>query len=213
MARGGDASTGTACPWLSTPNRAPIPGIQLPNPGAARKWRNPCHGVTCPRAGQGLVPGWLFPRGAAQLCRAGLDGEPSVWPGRRRFPAPRWPWARLRNETPCTTPQLAAHRELPLTAPRGIKPRHATARADPGEPVEQVSGPSATTGWGSVPRGPITPLHPPAPMLSSATTCRWGRDAAAAGTCPGSSPHPGAPSSPCAQSQSRRRRNSPQAES
>ncbi|XP_009949057.1 PREDICTED: protein S100-A14, partial [Leptosomus discolor] len=32
---------------------------------------------------------------------------------------------------------LAARRELPLTPPRGIKPRHAAARADPGEPVEQ----------------------------------------------------------------------------
>ncbi|XP_009697544.1 PREDICTED: protein S100-A14-like [Cariama cristata] len=60
-----------------------------------------------------------------------------MWPGRRRFLAPRWPRAKLRNETPCTTPQLAACRELPLTPPRGIKPLCAAARADPGEPVEQ----------------------------------------------------------------------------
>ena len=157
-----------------------------------------------PRAGRGPVPRRPFPRGAARLCRAGMDGEPSVWPGRRRFPAPRWPWARLRNETPCTTPQPS---ELPLTPPRRIKPRHAAARPDPGEPVEQVSGPSATAGWGSVPGG--GPATPPASTLGSAKTCSWSRGASTAGTCPGSSPHPRAPSSPCARSRHRRRGNFP----
>ncbi|XP_040547048.1 protein S100-A14 isoform X1 [Gallus gallus] len=68
------------------------------------------------------------------------DGKRSVWPRRRRFPAPRWPGARLPNEPPCTTPC----RELPLTPPRYKTPQQRNARtagtalaAAPQDPPEQ----------------------------------------------------------------------------
>ncbi|XP_010725599.1 uncharacterized protein LOC100550012 [Meleagris gallopavo] len=95
-----------------------------------------------------LVPvAWYLVRGACypvpvptRCCMAMLDGERSVWPRRRRFPAPRWLEARLPNEPPCTTPCW----ELPLTPPWYKTPQQRSARtagtalaAAPQDPPEQ----------------------------------------------------------------------------
>lgn len=92
------------------------------------------------------------------------DGERSVWPGRRRFPAPRWPGARLRNEPPCTTPCAgSSHSHLP-----GIKPQCTAARSYPGQPSEQVSGLAASTRGGG--GSPCLGVPPP-PLCSHAWLC------------------------------------------
>ncbi|XP_041876734.1 protein S100-A14 isoform X1 [Corvus kubaryi] len=98
--------------------------------------------------GRGEIPLWgdhPGPGGRSHAAprprQARLDGEPSMWPGRRRFPAPRWPGARLPNETPCTT-------ELPLTPPRYKTPARRSPRtpgtaraAAPPDPASQRRDP------------------------------------------------------------------------
>ncbi|XP_021232341.1 protein S100-A14 isoform X2 [Numida meleagris] len=113
--------------WCMVPNAwCVVPGAQCMVPGA-QLWY-PVQGARSPVP----VP--------TRRCVAVPDGERSVWLRRRRFPAPRWPGARLPNEPPCTTPRW----ELPLTPPWYKTPQQRSARtagtalaAAPHNPPEQ----------------------------------------------------------------------------
>ncbi|XP_021232340.1 protein S100-A14 isoform X1 [Numida meleagris] len=97
--------------WCMVPNAwCVVPGAQCMVPGA-QLWY-PVQGARSPVP----VP--------TRRCVAVPDGERSVWLRRRRFPAPRWPGARLPNEPPCTTPRW----ELPLTPPWYKTPQQRSAR-------------------------------------------------------------------------------------